>query len=287
MKKIALIGAGGKMGCRVSKNLLNRVEYEVSHVENSPAGVERLKALGLAVKPAEVVIAGADIVVFALPDRLIGKLGAEFVPLVRPGGMVVLLDPAAAYAGVLPKRPDIAYFVSHPCHPPLFNDETRPEARSDWFGGQGLAKQDIVCAVHQGDDAVYREGEELAKAMFAPVMRAYRVTVEQMAVLEPALVETFTSTLVDAMKKAMDRAVQMGIPREAAQAFLMGHVRIQFAVIFGYADFPFSDGAYLAMSKAGKYIFKPDWLDNVMDLANVRASVKDITDSLESSSVVV
>lgn len=280
MLKIALIGAGGKMGCRISKNIKDRGEYEVKYVENSPAGVERLKAFGLAVTPAAEALKDADAVVFALPDKLIGKLGKEFVPQVKKGAMVVLLDPAAAYAGVLPKRADIVYFVTHPCHPPLFNDETTPEAKSDWFGGQALAKQDIVCAVHQGDDATYRAGEALAKAMFAPVMKAHRVTVEQMAILEPALVETFTSTLIEAMKKAMDRAVEMGLPREAAQAFLMGHVRIQFAVLFGYADFPFSEGAYLAMSKAGRHIFKPGWLDHIMNVENIRVSVKEITDSL-------
>ncbi len=34
--------------------------------------------------------------------------------------MVLILDAAAPYADVLPKdRPDLTYFVGHPCHPPL------------------------------------------------------------------------------------------------------------------------------------------------------------------------
>jgi 6-phosphogluconate dehydrogenase (decarboxylating) len=39
--KVTLIGAGGKMGCRLSDNLKNSA-YEMSYVEISPAGLERL-----------------------------------------------------------------------------------------------------------------------------------------------------------------------------------------------------------------------------------------------------
>jgi hypothetical protein len=35
-----------------------------------------------------------------------------------------MLDAAAPHAGELPERDDITYFVTHPCHPPIFNDET-------------------------------------------------------------------------------------------------------------------------------------------------------------------
>lgn len=280
MPQIALIGAGGKMGCRITKNLQSHPEYRVAHVESSPAGRDRLKDLGVTktVDAAEA-IPGADMIVLAIPDNLIASVGKEIIPLMRPGALCVSLDPAAAFAGVLPDRKDIGYFVSHPCHPPLFHDETDPKARTDWFGGQALAKQDIVCAMHQGTDADYEMGCELAKRMFAPVMKAYRLTVEQMALLEPALVESFGSSLVAAMKDGMDRVVEMGVPREAALSFLMGHTRIQFAVLFGYADFPFSDGAYLAMKKARARIFLPDFLDNMFDVDMVKTSVKDITNS--------
>ena len=107
--------------------------------------------------------------------------------------MIIGLDPAAGYAGVLPKREDISYFITHPCHPPVFNDETEPEARQDWFGG-AKAKQNIVCALHQGPEEDYAKGEAIARAIFAPVMRAHRLTTEQMAILEPGLVETLSAT---------------------------------------------------------------------------------------------
>ena len=40
-----------------------------------------------------------------------------------------------AYVINLPERADLTYFVTHPCHPPLFNDETDPAAKRDFFGG--------------------------------------------------------------------------------------------------------------------------------------------------------
>lgn len=279
MLKIALIGAGGKMGCRITRNLKPFVgEYRIHYVENSPAGQERLRALGVnSFADIKEAAAWADVVVLAIPDKLIGTVGKDIIPLMRSGAMAVSLDPAAAYAGVLPDRKDISYFVSHPCHPPLFNDETDPAARTDWFGGQGLAKQDIVCAIHQGTDDDYANGEALAMRMFAPVMKSHRVTVEQMAFLEPALVESFGSCLVAALKEGMDRVVALGVPRDAALSFVMGHTRIQIAVLFGFADFPFSDGAYLAMNKARDKIFKPTALDEMFDAAMVKQSVNDIT----------
>ena len=45
--------------------------------------------------------------------------------------MVVALDAAAPFAGHLPARPDLTYFVTHPCHPPIYNDETDPPDAGD------------------------------------------------------------------------------------------------------------------------------------------------------------
>ena len=60
----------------------------------------------------------------------------------------------------------------------------------------------------------------------------------------------------------------------------MGHIRIELAIIFGYAGFPFSDGAKLAIEKAKERIFLPDWKENIFDLENIKHSVREITDSL-------
>ena len=110
--------------------------------------------------------------------------------------MVIVLDAAAPFAGHLPKRPDLTYFVTHPCHPPIFNDETDLEAKTDYFGGI-KAKQHIVSALMQGPEEDYAKGEAIARTIWAPVMRSHRVTVEQLAMLEPGLSETVCASLLD------------------------------------------------------------------------------------------
>ena len=184
MTKIALFGAGGKMGMRLGANLKNSA-YSVAPVEVSDAGKKRLKdELGWEPVDADTALAGAEIVVLAVPDTAIGKVSHGIVDKLKPGTMVVILDAAAPYAGHLPKRDDITYFVTHPCHPPIFNDETEMKAKLDRFGGVA-AKQAIVCCLMQGPESDYRRGEDVAKTIWAPVMRSHRLTVEQLALLEP------------------------------------------------------------------------------------------------------
>lgn len=274
--RIALMGAGGKMGCRITDNIKDKPEYEVDYIEVSEGGLENLAQRGLSATPQEEALARAEVVILALPDKLIGRITEEIVPKLNGGTMVMGLDPAAAYAGVIPIRDDLKYFVAHPCHPPLYNDEVTEEARTDWFGGI-KAKQHIVCALHHGAEEDYAVGEKIACDIYAPVMKSFRVTVEQMAILEPALVETFSATLITALKEAYDEAVKMGVPAEAAWEFLSGHVRIEFAIIFGIAGFPFSDGAKLAVEKAYDKIFKPDWKEKIMTREAVQESVREIT----------
>lgn len=274
--KVALMGAGGKMGCRITDNLRNLPEYDVRYVEVSPEGQARLAERGLEPTPQDAALADAAVVVLALPDRLIGRVTEALVPTLKAGTMVLSLDPAAAHAGVIPLRPDLSYFVTHPCHPPLFNDEVSEAARADWFGGV-YAKQHIVCALHSGPEADYAKGERVARDLYAPVMESYRVTVAQMALLEPALAETFAATLVTAMKEALDETVKRGVPEAAAREFLLGHIRIELAIVFGYAGFPFSDGAKLAIAEAYDKIFRPDWKENILDAEALERSVAQIT----------
>lgn len=279
--KIALMGAGGKMGQRITDNLIKLPDqFSVAYVEVSEAGIANLAKRGLSPTPEADAIAGADAVILAVPDKLIGRITRELIPKLAPGTIVISLDPAAAYAEVIPIRDDLTYFISHPCHPPLFNDEVTEEARTDWFGGV-KAKHHIVSALHHGPESDWARGDAIARAMYAPVMNNYRVTVEQMAILEPALAETFSATVITAIKQAYDKAVEMGVPAEAAWEFLSGHVRIEFAIIFGFSGFPFSDGAKLAIQNAYDLIFKPDWMDNIMSLDALRRSTAAITGSLD------
>lgn len=271
---VAIFGAGGKMGCRIADNL-RRTDYDVLYVEISPAGQERLKERGLSVTPHEDAVKRADVAILALPDNLIGRVAPGIVPGLKPGAMVICLDPAAPHAGVLPKRDDITYFVTHPCHPPVVNDETDPEARMDFFGAI-KAKQHIVCALMQGPESDYAVGEGVCRAMFAPVMRAHRVTVEQMAILEPALSETVVATCMVVIREAIDEAVKRGVPEAAAIDFILGHINVDIGIVFGYIGSPFSDGALKAIERGKKSIFQPDWR-KVFEPENVMAEIQAIT----------
>ncbi|MCC7207469.1 MAG: semialdehyde dehydrogenase [Anaerolineae bacterium] len=279
--KIVLMGAGGKMGCRLTDNLMKLPDYQIAYVEISEPGIANLAKRGLTPTPQAEALRDAEVVILALPDKLIGKITHEIIPTLKPGTMVMGLDPAAAYAEVMPIREDLTYFVTHPCHPPLYNDEVTEAARKDWFGGV-VAKHHIVCALHHGPEEDYAKGEKIACDMYAPVLKSFRITVEQMAILEPALAETFAATVVTAIKEAYDKAVEMGVPAEAAWEFLSGHIRIEFAIIFGLSGFPFSDGAKLAIKNAYEKIFKPDWMQNIMNLDALKRSVAEITDSLKN-----
>jgi hypothetical protein len=279
--KVAMMGAGGKMGCRITDNLMKMPDkYDMAYIEVSEQGIANLAKRGLTPTPQAEALKDADAVILALPDKLIGRITREIVPLLKPGAMMVSLDPAAAYAEVIPLRDDLSYYVTHPCHPPMFNDEVTEEARTDWFGGV-KAKHHVVSALHRGPESDWARGDQLARDMYAPVMNNYRITVEQMAILEPALVETFAATCISAIKEAYDEAVKMGVPAEAAWEFLSGHARIEFAIIFGFSGFPFSDGAKLAIANAYEKIFKPDWKANIMNIEHLKKSVADITGALD------
>ncbi len=275
MTTIALFGAGGKMGTRCTDNLKDRSDYQTLYVEVSPAGIENLKKRGLNTTPQAEAVAQADVIALAVPDTLIGRIATDIVPKLKTGAMLICLDPAAPYSGELPDRADISYFITHPCHPPVVNDEMTMEARRDFFGGI-KAKQNIVCALMQGPESDYEKGVQIARAFYAPVMNAHRVTVEQMAILEPALSETVVATCMVVIREAIDEAVKKGVPKEAAIDFILGHINIDIGILFGYVGSPFSDGALLAIERGKQALFKPDW-KKVFEIENVVREVKAIT----------
>lgn len=274
MSTVALVGAGGKMGCRITDNMKNQTEYRMLHVEVAPAGLGNLAKRGVAAVPAAEAVPAADFVVLAVPDNRVETISAQVVPLMKAGAVLVHLDPAAPCAGRVFKRVDVAYFVTHPCHPPVFNDETDLDAKRDFFGGV-KAKQHIVCALLQGSDADYDRGVALCTALFHPVIKAHRVSVEQMAILEPALVETTSAAAVMMIKEGLDEAVRRGVPAEAARAFLMGHINIQLAITFGEVDARYSDGALKMLAEAQSVLFKPDW-KKVFEPEAVKAQLESI-----------
>lgn len=278
MFTIALFGAAGKMGSRISKRLRESGEYPVLYVEAGEVGQARLLERGDTPADPELAARQADVLILAIPDKLIGKAAHGIVPLMKPGAMLVLLDPAAPHGGELPEREDISIFVCHPCHPPIVNDETDPEARLDFFGAV-KAKQHVVAALMQGPEADYARGEAVVRAIFAPVMNVYRVTVEQMAILEPALSETVVLTCMVIITEAIEEAVKRGVPAEAARQFILGHMNVNTGILFKYIDAELSDGAKLAVARARERIFQPDW-KSVFEPENVLAEVKAITQGI-------
>lgn len=260
MTAIAILGAGGKMGFRITRKLVD-AGYDVRAIEIGEAGRERLNEAGIpSVSSVEDGIKGAEVVILALPDTIIGKVSHEIAPQLPSGTMLLILDAAAPYAGVLPDdRPDLTYFVGHPCHPPVFNDETDPAARKDYHGG--VAKQAIVCALMQGPEEHYALGEKICEVMWSPVTRSHRVTTEQLAILEPGLSEMVALPFIDVMSEAIDECERLGVPREAAFDFLIGHINVELAMWFGYSPKVPSDAAMRLLRWAKPLVVKENWRD--------------------------
>jgi hypothetical protein len=274
-EKLVLMGAGGKMGVRSAANLA-KTDFDVAHVEISEAGRARLRdAVGVECVDIDAAMAGADVVLLAVPDTAIKAVAASIIDKVPSGAMVICLDAAGPFAGHLPKRDDVTYFVTHPCHPPIYNDERTEAGRKDYFGGIA-AQQGIVNALMQGPEDHYALGERVGRAIYAPVARSHRVTVEQMALLEPGLSETVCASLLDVMREAMDEVVARGVPREAARDFLLGHMNILGAVIFKEVDGVFSDACNKAIAFGKPVLMRDDW-KRVFEPEEIAASIQRIT----------
>ena len=276
MATIALLGAGGKMGMRLTANLIGS-PFQVRHVEISERGQQALGEKGITTVGLDEALAGADALLLALPDNRIGSVLANIESKIPAGTMVIMLDVAVAHAGLLPNRPDLTYFITHPCHPPVLSYETDPLAHRDFFGGEH-AKQHIVCCLAQGPEEHYALGEEIARTIYKPVMNSHRCNVEQMAILEPVLSETILGTCLMMLREATDEAVRRGVPEAAARDFILGHMRVELAIAFQEKEGAcFSDGALKAIERAKPVLFQPDW-KRVFEPEAIAESVRHITD---------
>lgn len=274
MTSVALFGAGGKMGCRLADNLV-KTDYSMMYVEPYESGQARLAERGLTTTDADTAAAQADIVILAVPDNRIGEVAHRVVPLMKAGSSLIFLDAAAPYAGTLPEPGNVTFFACHPCHPSVFNnDEKTPEAQSDYFGGVA-ARQEVVIAPINGTDADYARAEAVIRAFFAPVTKTHKISVRDMALLEPVLSETVAATCITIIREAMDECVKLGVPKDAARAFILGHMNIEMALLFNEMEGVFSDGANKAIEAAKPILFKSDW-KRVFDEEEIRKSVDDI-----------
>jgi len=254
---IAIVGAGGKMGRRALDRLGATPAYRVIACEKDAAAARRLGEDGYTVSGLAAAVSQSDFVVLAVPDEAIGAISHSVIPLMKPASTLIALDAAAAYIDEIPSRPDITQMITHPCHPALFGHQDTEAARDDHFGG--TATQDMIVALLSGSEEVFERGSEICRAMFAPVRRTHRVTVEQFAFLEPAMSEIVVATAATLMRASLDAAIEHGVPREAAKAFMAGHSQIAMAIVFGHEQSPFSDACQTAIQWGTKEIIQPDW----------------------------
>lgn len=275
--RIALVGAGGKMGCRLTDNFLRHPEYEVSYIEIAELCIEKLRQKGVKVSLAEKAVPKADVVVLAVPDIAIGKISEELIPLMKSNSVVMTLDPAAPLDGVISHRDDLGYIIAHPCHPSIFNWEPTEQAFRDFYGGVS-ARQSIVVALMHGTEKHFEVGRQVASDMYEPIDKAHRITLEQMAMLEPAMVETLAQTCMEIVKEGYDRLVESGIPEPTVRDFVLGHLRIQIAVLFKEVNGTFSDAAYKISKRAKPIIFKDEW-KKIFEMDDIREQVRNITNS--------
>jgi hypothetical protein len=272
--RIALIGAGGKMGCRLADNFV-KTPHAVDYIEVSASGAANLRSRGLRAQADTAAVPMADVVILAVPDVVIGAVAAQVVPRMKGGALLMTLDPAAALDGQIPSRADIGCVVAHPCHPSVFNWEPTELAFRDFYGGIS-AKQAVVCALIYGHEVYSDRAADLARAMYSPVTDVHRITLEQMAMLEPALVETLAQTCMEAVREGHDRLVAAGVPAAAVRDFVLGHLRIQIAVLFDEVNGTFSDAAYKISQRAKPVLFRDDW-QRIFDATDIREQVRSIT----------
>lgn len=275
MNKIALVGAGGKMGCRLTDNFLKCGQYLLDYLEVSENGIQHLKERNVIVSDEANAIAEADVVILAVPDIAIGTISEKLIPGMKAGALVMTLDPAAPLDGVIHHRDDLGYVIAHPCHPSVFNWEPTEKAFRDFYGGIS-AKQSIVVALMHGTEDHYQLGEAVAQDMYGPIKDTYRISLEQMAILEPAMVETLAQTCMEVVKEGFDRIVELGVPQAAARDFVLGHLRIQMAVLFNEVNGSFSDAAYKISKRAKPILFKENW-KTIFEMEDIKQQVRDIT----------
>jgi len=270
---VSVIGAGGKMGTRVTNNLVKHPDtVELYFCETSEAGVAAIKDRGFSTVSAETAVPKSDVIILAVPDKIIQIVSVGIVKMMTPGSTLIILDPAAAVARELALRDDCTFVVTHPCHPSYFLDQDTFEARHDYFGGVA-AKQDIVLAKIQGSDENFAKARTICELMFAPVENSYVMGIRDIAFLEPTLVEILGATTLYAMAETVKEAERRGIPRAAAESFLVGHVYNLSANFLGkmQQNVKVSDACLVAIDIGNRLVLRDDWKkiweDEVLDKA--------------------
>ena len=71
--KIGILGAGGKMGMRISANL-KKLRNEIFFIENAEIGIKRLEESGLKVSTPAAAMDQLDVLILAVPRGIITKM---------------------------------------------------------------------------------------------------------------------------------------------------------------------------------------------------------------------
>jgi hypothetical protein len=85
--------------------------------------------------------------------------------------------------------------------------------------------------------------------------------------------EMIVATAARLMRDSLDAAIEKGVPREAAEAFMAGHAQIAIAICFGAEKAPFSDAAQMAIQWGMQEIVRPDW-KKAFDPEVLRAAIR-------------
>lgn len=272
IKSIAILGAAGKMGKRIVEKLQPK-GYKLFCCEKGERGINTLREQGLMPFSQEEAVPESDVVIMAIPDRVLEAVSQEVVPLMKQDSIMIYLDATVPYFGKIATREDCTFVATHPCHPPLFAEEKTEEAQKDFFGG--IAKQDIVIALINGTEENLELAQRVCEEMFAPVNRTHRITLEQMALLEPGIAEAIAVPAIFLIKEALEEVVKRGVPYEAALAFMLGHLRIDLAIVFGGANIEFSDACKVALKRGYELLFRPDWR-NILEKENLQAIAREM-----------
>ena len=99
---VTVVGAGGKMGMRVSANL-ERSAVVTRYCENHPSAQDRVLAAGRSLSDLGPAVAESNVVILAVPDVVLGEVSESMscVGLGILAAFLTLRPPASTVAQVL------------------------------------------------------------------------------------------------------------------------------------------------------------------------------------------
>ena len=192
-----------------------------------------------------------------MPDIALGRITADIVPQMKPGAIVLTLDPAAAYAEPADRRDDVVCAVAHPCHPSIFLQRNprgvgRHVRRHRRPAGR-------VAAVESDDPAKRGDSSRPSCGRLRP---RHRRALGDGQAARPARADPGRDRRLHD-RGAAQRGAGGGHPhdgrsRSRGPRILLGHTQVALANSLR-GDNPFSDACLIAMDYGRESIIKDDW----------------------------